>query len=82
MSKDNSTGKNKEFYELGKKLFDSLQHVKPHSGDTIKYKDLFPKDYDRHDMIIKELQDKIDQALVHLQLGTEVDVLEAIRILK
>ena len=50
--------------------------------NTIKYKDLFPKDYARHDMIIKELQDKIDRALIHLQRGSELDVNEAIRILK
>lgn len=82
MSKDNTTGKDKEFYELGKKMFDSLQPVKPQPGDMIKYKDLFPKDYARHDMIIKELQDKINRALSHLQLGTELDVLKAIEALK
>ncbi len=50
--------------------------------NTVKYSDLFPKDYYRPDLVIKEMQEKIDQALAHLQLGTELDVLEAIRILK
>ena len=48
----------------------------------IKYKDLFPKDYYLPHVVIKELQDKIDLALVHLQRGSELDVVEAIRILK
>jgi hypothetical protein len=29
MAKDNSTGKDKEFYELGKKMFDRIQPLKP-----------------------------------------------------
>lgn len=32
--------------------------------------------------LIRTMQDKIDRALVHLQRGTELGVLEAIRILK
>ena len=28
MAKDNSTGKDKEFYELGKKMFDHIQMIK------------------------------------------------------
>jgi hypothetical protein len=28
MTKDNSTGKNKEFYDLGKKMFDRIQPLK------------------------------------------------------
>lgn len=50
--------------------------------NTVKYSDLFPKDYYRPDLVIKELQAKIDQALIHLQRGSESDVVEAIRILK
>lgn len=29
MAKDNSTGKDKEFYERGKKMFDRIQPLKP-----------------------------------------------------
>jgi hypothetical protein len=29
MAKDNSTGKNKDFYELGKRMFDRIQPLKP-----------------------------------------------------
>ena len=29
MAKDNSTGKDKEFYELGKRMFDRIQPLKP-----------------------------------------------------
>jgi hypothetical protein len=29
MSKDNNTGKDKEFYELGKKMFDRIKPLKP-----------------------------------------------------
>jgi hypothetical protein len=29
MTKDNSTGKDKEFYDLGKKMFDRIQPVTP-----------------------------------------------------
>ena len=50
--------------------------------NTIKYKDLFPKDYYRPDLVEKELRDKIDDALAHLQRGTELDVKTAIRILQ
>lgn len=50
--------------------------------NTIKYKDLFPKDYYLPHVVIKELQDKIDQALIHLQRGSELDVLKAIEVLK
>lgn len=49
MAKDNSTGKNKEFYELGKKMFDRLNplgapKVKP-SFDVIKVMDILQKRY-------------------------------------
>jgi predicted nucleic acid-binding protein len=33
MSIDNSTGKNKEFYELGKKMFDRLKPLKKSNDD-------------------------------------------------
>lgn len=30
MTKDNSTGKNKDFYDLGKKMFDRIKPLTPH----------------------------------------------------
>jgi len=38
MSKDNSTGKNKDFYDLGKKIFDRLN-----PPGTPEFKPYFPK---------------------------------------
>ena len=38
MNKDNSTGKNKDFYELGKKMFDRLN-----PPGTPEFKPYFPK---------------------------------------
>jgi hypothetical protein len=32
MTKDNSTGKNKEFYDLGKKMFDRIQVLPEHQA--------------------------------------------------
>lgn len=33
MSKDNSTGKNKDFYDLGKRMFDQIQPIKPRNDE-------------------------------------------------
>lgn len=60
MKKDTTTGKDREFYELGKKIFDRIHPINA----------------------TQTLQNKINQALVHLQRGSSVDVVEAIRILK
>lgn len=49
--------------------------------NNIKYSDLFPKNYYVSEAIAKELQNKIDDALGHLQRGTALDVKTAIRIL-
>ena len=34
MTKDNSTGKNKDFYDLGKKMFDRIQVLPGHQAIT------------------------------------------------
>ena len=36
MAKDNSTGKDKEFYELGKKMFDHIQVIKARAEPKMK----------------------------------------------
>jgi len=37
MTKDNSTGKDKEFYELGKKMFDRLNPQIAHNPKVVGY---------------------------------------------
>ena len=37
MTKDNSTGKNKDFYELGKKMFDRLNPHIAHNPKVVGY---------------------------------------------
>lgn len=37
MTKDNSTGKNKNFYELGKKMFDRLNPQIAHNPKVVGY---------------------------------------------
>lgn len=37
MTKDNSTGKNKDFYELGKKMFDRLNPQIAHNPKVVGY---------------------------------------------
>ena len=36
MAKDNSTGKDKEFYDLGKKMFDHIQVIKARAEPKMK----------------------------------------------
>ena len=63
MAKDNSTGKDKEFYERGKRMFDRIQPLKPPIQADI---DLL---YDANSADIEALED----AKITLNVIKEVD---------
>ena len=60
MTKDNSTGKNKEFYDLGKKMFDRINplgHTTSRwSGKIDRTTPAFQPDYNTEAVLVEEMQ--------------------------
>ena len=60
MTKDNSTGKNKEFYDLGKAMFDRIQVLPEHQAMIQRGVDRttppFKPDYNTEAVLVEEMQ--------------------------
>ena len=75
-----------------KQLIEKVIEILKDESDNFKYRRIAAKDcaqrllaifeYEEELKTINPFQEKIDKAIVHLQRGTELDVIEAIRILK
>lgn len=75
-----------------KQLIEKVIEILEDESENFKYRRIATKDcarrllsifeYEEQLKTINPFQEKIDKALVHLQRGSELDVLEAIRILK
>jgi hypothetical protein len=61
MAKDNSTGKNKDFYELGKRMFDRIQPLKPFIDPIQKDIDLL---YEVNSADIEALEDAKETLMI------------------
>jgi hypothetical protein len=64
--KDNSTGKNKDFYDLGKQMFDRIQPLKPKTNPIQEDIDLL---YEANSADVEALED----AKITLNVIKEVD---------
>ena len=58
MAKDNSTGKDKEFYDLGKKMFDHIQVVKARSEPRV-----MTEEDEAFDEIERAQQQKVEDSI-------------------
>ena len=81
MTKDNSTGKNKEFYDLGKKMFDRIRVLPEHQAMIQRGVDRttppFKPDYNTEAVLVEEMQ-RMGAEIAALH--TEIDTLHKILI--
>ena len=77
MTKDNSTGKDKEFYDLGKKMFDHIQVIKARSEPRV-----MTEEDEAFDEIERAQQQKVEDSIRRaaqesaLHFITESDAIE------
>ncbi len=74
MTRDNSTGKNKEFYDLGKKMFDRIQVLPEHQAMIQRGVDRttppFKPDWNTEAVLVEEMQ-RMDAAITKATGETE-----------
>lgn len=75
MAKDNSTGKDKEFYDLGKKMFDHIQVIKSRTKTMTEEDEAF-EDIERAQQ--QKVEDSIRRAAQESALNfiTDTDAIE------